>query len=230
MVDIHSHVLPGIDDGSRSVEESVCMLAQSARQGINQMVATPHFYPMESSPEQFLRRRATAEKALRAAWQPDVPALRMGAEGYYLDGISRNEMLEELRIEGTELLLLEMPFSAWSERMLREVQELQSRSGITVLLAHIERYLRFQKPTVWEDLRQAGVLMQSNGEFFLHWRTRKKALRMLKAGQIHMLGSDCHNLESRPPNLGQALERLDAVQRQRLEEIQRSYLPEPAAV
>lgn len=194
------------------------------------MVATPHFYPMENSPEQFLRRRAAAEKALRAAWQPEFPELRMGAEVYYFDGISRNDAVEALRIEGTELLLLEMPFSAWSERMRREILELHSRSGITVLLAHIERYLRFQRPEVWEELRQVGVLMQSNGEFFLHWRTRKKALRMLEAGKIQLLGSDCHNLESRPPNLGQALERINDRQRQRLEENWRSLLPKDAVV
>lgn len=225
MVDIHSHVLPGMDDGSKSVEESIQMLKVTVQQGIRQIAATPHFYPADNSPEQFLDRRAKAEKRLRDAWQPWFPELRIGAEVYYFEGMSHAEALDDLRIEGTELLLLEMPFAPWSERMVREIEEIQARSGITVLMAHIERYFRFQKSQVWEELMQTGVRMQCNAEFFLHWKTRRKALRMLKAGKIHFLGSDCHNMRSRQPVLGEALSRIGDAERQRLEETISAYLP-----
>ena len=66
-VDFHSHILPSIDDGSRSVEESIGMLRAMAKQGITHVVATPHFYPQHDTPERFLKRRAEAEAALREA-------------------------------------------------------------------------------------------------------------------------------------------------------------------
>jgi protein-tyrosine phosphatase len=205
VIDFHSHVLPGIDDGSRSVEESRRMLAASAGQGITHMAATPHFYPTENSPEQFLARRGQAAARLRAVWQPEFPRLLMGAEVCYFDGISRSGGLEALRIEGTSLLLLEMPVQTWSDRMAAEIKALHSRPGFTVLLAHIERYLRLQRGAVWDGLLAAGVLMQSNASFFLRWSTRRRAVHMLEAGRLHLLGSDCHNMADRAPRMGGAL-------------------------
>jgi len=205
MVDFHSHVLPGIDDGSQSVEESLRMLEASAEQGIRCMAATPHFYPLENNPERFLSQRERALSRLKEAWRPGLPQLLMGAEVYYFDGMSRCKELTDFRIERTSLLLLEMPFQPWTERMIAEVRALHSRPGFTVLLAHIERYLRFQKDTVWDELLEMGVMMQSNAEFFLRWNTKYKALRLLETGRIHLLGSDCHNMKTRPPRLGEAL-------------------------
>lgn len=77
---------------------------------------------------------------------------------------------------------------------------------MTVLLAHVERYLGGQPPAVWEALLDWGVLNQCNADFFLRWRTRRKALQMLREGRIHFLGSDSHNMDTRPPRLGKALE------------------------
>lgn len=217
-IDFHSHVLPGIDDGSKSVEESIQMLTVSARQGITYMAATPHFYPSENDPEQFLVRRKRAFEQLREAWSPEYPRLLLGAEVYYFEGISRAEKLEMLRIESSTLFLLEMPFQTWTERMVSEVLALHNRPHLKVLLAHIERYLPYQKRSVWETLREAGVLMQSNASFFLRWNTKHKALRMLESGQIHLLGSDCHNMADRPPRLGEALEIIGENGRRELEQ------------
>lgn len=206
MVDIHSHVLPRMDDGSRNSDMSTAMLRESARQGIGCVAATPHFYPSENSLDAFLERRERAAARLKELWEPDFPRLLLGAEVYYFDSISHADGLESLCIEGTGLLLLEMPFAPWTERMAEGICHLNRRPGITVVLAHIERYLPFQKKTVWAELLQEGVLMQANAEFFLERKKRRKAMRMLKSGQIHLLGSDCHNLEDRAPRLGQAME------------------------
>lgn len=206
MIDIHSHVLPGMDDGSRSVEESLAMLEALAAQGIAYVAATPHFYAEENSPETFLTRRSASVERLREAWGPGLPELKLGAEVCYFEGIGRCEGIERLCIEDTDLLLLEMPFCRWSHHVLHEVWELQTQSRVTVLLAHIERYMRHQDKDVWRDLAEWGVLNQCNASFFLDWRTRPKAMRMLRSGQIHLLGSDCHNMEERPPRLGEALE------------------------
>ena len=146
MTDFHSHVLPEMDDGSRSVEESLEMLAMSWQQGVRHMAATPHFYAEENSPEEFLKRRAvSAEKLQRAVeGRENLPILHLGAEVRYYEGFSQTQSLEKLKIQGTDLLLLEMPFAPWTERMFREIRNAQQRLGCTVVLAHIERYLHDQ--------------------------------------------------------------------------------------
>jgi len=225
MTDIHSHVLPQMDDGSRSVEESLAMLEALAAQGMERVVATPHFYADENGPEEFLERRAASLEKLREGWRPGLPALKLGAEVCYYDGISRCERLDVLKIEETGLLLLEMPFCRWSQRMLQEVRELQA-SGTAVLLAHIERYLRWQERETWEALAGWGVLNQCNASFFLRWQTRRRALRMLREGKVHLLGSDSHNMDTRPPQLNAALAVLGPKEREILEENSRRILPD----
>jgi len=214
-----------MDDGSRSEEESLAMLEALAAQGVDFVAATPHFYADENSPAGFLDRRAAAAERLAGAWRPGLPALKLGAEVCYFEGIGRSKGLEALKIEDTGLLLLEMPFRRWSRRMLLEVRELQASVG-TVLLAHIERYLQWQDRETWETLADWGVLNQCNASFFLRWQTRRRALRMLREGKIHLLGSDSHNMGSRPPQLGEAAAALRREEREILEENSRKFLPD----
>ena len=141
IVDLHSHVLPGIDDGSKSVEQSLEILAASRAQGIQVMAATSHFYPSENSPERYLERREHSLQKLLGALEPDMPVLLPGAEVYYFEGISTAKGIDALKITGTPLLLLEMPFGPWTDRMVGEIYALADQPGITVLLAHIERYI-----------------------------------------------------------------------------------------
>ena len=134
-----------------------------------------------------------------------LPEIHLGAEVRYYEGMSRTEALHEMVIEGTRLLLLEMPFTAWNERMLYEVRELEDNLRCTVLIAHIERYLRFQRGQwFWHMLEEMHALIQSNASFFIGRLSRPRALRLLTADRIHLLGSDSHNLDTRPPNLGAA--------------------------
>lgn len=225
MVDFHTHVLPGIDDGSKSVEESVRLLLALMRQGVQMVAATPHFYPTEDTPEDFLRRRDRAAKLLEASVPEGFPQIVLGAEVYYFTGISRSEQIESLRLSGTDLLLLEMPFGSWTVGMIKEIVELNDRQNIQVMLAHVERYMRWQGSKVWKGLRGKGVLMQCNASFFLDWTTKRKARKMLLDGQIHFIGSDCHNLKSRPPKIGQALEAVGPVGRTLLRENAHRYAP-----
>lgn len=200
MIDFHTHILPYMDDGSGSVSESVSMLRAEARQGIQDVVLTPHFYAHENSPAQFLERRHRAWRRLKPYLWPELPKLFFGAEVQYFEGICTVEDIRLLRIEGTDCLLLEMPFSHWSDRVIEDVIALNDADDITVVLAHIERYMAMQNKEVWDRLRACGVLMQSNISFFENWKTRHKAMSMLANGEIHLLGSDCHNMKNRRPN------------------------------
>lgn len=208
MIDIHSHILPGMDDGSSSLEESLAMARESARQGVRLLAATPHFYATQENPASFLRRREKSLALLESAWQDSFPTLVVGAEVRYFDGISRVEKIAHLTLDHTRILLLEMPFTSWSRRMVEEVVELQRSRGLQVLLAHVERYMKDQDGQVWETFRQNGVWMQCNANFFLRWQTKRKAQALFKKGEIQMLGSDTHNMTTRPPNLAMARDAL----------------------
>jgi protein-tyrosine phosphatase len=203
MYDFHTHILPDLDDGSRSVAESLEMLRESARQGVTHLAATPHFYPDFASPDEFLAKRRISWNQLVPHLEPGMPQIRLGAEVYYYEGICRLNNILSLCIEGTNILLLEMPFAKWSPRMVDGLMELSGRWDIRVLLAHVERYFTYQPEKIWDVLRQRGVLMQANGEFFLNRRTRRAAIKLLEHGGIHVLGSDCHDMSSRKPNLGE---------------------------
>lgn len=205
MIDFHSHLLPGIDDGSSGLNESVGLLKLLSDQKIDTVVATPHFIANRESVDSFVERRKESFAKLETSVSPSFPNIKLGAEVAYYDGISRLEGLGKLFIEGTDILLLEMPCSKWSTSTVRELYSITSSGMMRVMLAHIERCLFMQSTEVAEHLLESGVIMQSNASFFAGMMTKRKACRLLRNGVIHVLGSDCHNLTVRPPRLGEAL-------------------------
>lgn len=209
VTDFHSHVLPGVDDGSVSVEESLAMLRLAAQQGIRRVVATPHFYPRYDDLDRFLERRDRAMERLQGAMGADIelPEIVLGAEVYFFRGMSESDQLSRLTIEGKNYLLIEMPASPWAEDMYLELEQIWTRQGILPIVAHIDRYIRpLRTYGIPERLSQMPVLVQANAEFFINKRTAGMALRMLNADRIHLLGSDCHNMTTRTPNLDAAVQ------------------------
>ena len=210
MIDFHSHILPGIDDGSRNVKMSLGMIEALSRQGVDTICATSHFYVSQRTPEHFLERRQEAYELLEPVLNDDAPRILLGAEVLYFPGISRLESLPDLCLAGTDVLLLEMPFTEWQEYWVREVQDLALGGEFTILMAHIERYYARQPRRVWDRLLELDVLMQANADYFLQqdsifrFRNRNSAVKLLREGRIHLLGTDTHNLTSRPPRMKEA--------------------------
>ena len=208
VIDFHSHILPGIDDGSRNIQESLEMLRKEAEHGVRYVVATPHFYGNHDSLERFLYRRADAVTKLKEAMagQENLPRLIIGAEVYYFPGISESDALPELTIGSRKAVLVEMPHGPWTQVMYQELEDIYSRRGIIPIVAHVDRYISpLQTHRIPQRLEELPVMVQANAEFFLNRTTAGMALRMLKKGQIHLLGTDCHNMKSRMPNLEPAL-------------------------
>lgn len=208
--DMHTHILPGMDDGSKDADTSLQMLRECARQGIGQVFVTPHYYPVESVKD-FLQRRDRAEAQLRAAMEASgeqLPLICTGAEVAYRPGIGYEQDLELLRLGQSEFLLLELPFASWGKDVIRDIRNMVCARGITPILAHIERYLHLQKKQMLYEVLDQGVLVQMNAEALLHWRSRGKARKMLAQNTVQLLGSDSHNMKDRAPNLGKAVQEL----------------------
>ena len=180
VIDFHSHILPGIDDGSRNVETSIGMLRMCREQGVDIMIATPHFYADSNRVERFVENRKNAYDKVMAE-NADIPHIMMGAEVAFFDGISRAERVDALTIEGTNIMLLEMPFVTWSDSVVHEVRDLIEKRHFHIILAHIERFLQIpgNKPYVRQIL-ELPVTVQVNAETLLDFRQKGKMLKMFK--------------------------------------------------
>ena len=205
IVDFHTHILPKMDDGSLSVEMSLGMLCGEEA---DVFIATPHFYAQRERLESFLSRRKSAWERLIEA-KEEEKRVALGAEVAYFPGIGQAEGLGRLCIQGTDVLLLELPYMPWTDAVLTETEALCRR--YTVVLAHIERYLDFRPNlSLLKKLRALPVYMQVNAGSL---RKPLKRFRIGKhIGDVFLLGSDMHNLESRPPELAEGREKLSREQ------------------
>ena len=209
VIDFHTHILPAIDDGSSSVEESLELLREEKAQGIDVVVVTPHFYPQQDRPERFLARRKRAYDALseKIGTDDNLPQIIQGAEVYYFKGIGQWEGLRDFAIENTKYVLLEMPMAKWTDRMYDDIADIYRSQGLIPIIAHIDRYInRFNAKGVLSHLETLPVVIQANASFFTDRSTRKMALKLLKNNGINILGSDCHNTQTRKPNLREAVD------------------------
>lgn len=206
MIDFHTHILPGVDDGPQRMEDSLSMLRGSFLQGVDAVVSTSHFYACDDYPDEFLKRRNRAAERLEEAMLLSTeiyPQVILGAEVLFFPGIGAAEGIDRLRIGNSRSILIEMPMMPWTEDMLDEVVELGRNFDLIPIIAHVDRYMSMLKDTTLiERVLQRELLVQVNGTYFLNPKTQKAAFENLKAGKIHLIGSDCHNLETRPPNLG----------------------------
>lgn len=208
IIDMHTHVLPHMDDGSASMEETIGLLQLEAQQGISSVVATSHFYAHHDSPERFLEQRAESFAQLQNVLKmhKDLPNVILGAEIYYFSGMSNTDALKALTIDQKRCILLEMPQPPWTDRMYRELLDIREKLDLIPVIAHVDRYIgRFRTFGIPEKLESLPVLVQANASFFLNKATASMAMRMLRNNQVHLLGSDCHNLTSRKPRLGEAV-------------------------
>lgn len=212
MTDIHTHILPAMDDGAKTPEISVAMLAMEARQGVDAVVLTPHFYRNRESGRSFLSRREASMQALQQALaeleprqRAGLPRLALGAEVAWIPHLADCEGLSRMCLGSSNRILLELPFYPWSDQMISQLYEFQGRTGLVPVIAHLERYLDGQHPEHIDAVLSLGVTVQFSAEPLLHWSQRGQVLKLLKAGHGHLVASDAHNLKSRCPNLGMAM-------------------------
>lgn len=215
VIDFHSHILPAVDDGSKDLSTSIHMIERCMEQGVTDIVATPHFYAMESSVERFLGRREEAydrleEKLLEKRSPEELPHIYLGAEVAFFRGISRAEHLEDMTIEGTDIFLVEMPFAPWTNSDIEEVEWMLKHTKLKIMLAHLERYLRIsENKRGIERLLELPLTVQMNAGSLLDWKQRGKVLRLLKKSDVCVLGSDCHGIHHRPSNLSEGREAVE---------------------
>lgn len=198
--DYHCHVLPGIDDGAKDVEMSVHMLEMLHNQGVERVIATPHFYAhKEKSVARFLEKRRRSYEQLMSH-EFSVKELILGAEVALEHGISELEGIEQLAISGTNLILLELPYSSYAHWMSEEIYNISCEHNLTPVIAHVHRCIEYYSKSELENILKTDALFQINNEAFMSFRERRFVKNMMKEEYSLIFGSDSHNLSARKPN------------------------------
>lgn len=211
LIDCHTHLLPNIDDGSDDVKTTMDMLMQEMQGGVDKIILTPHFYADKMSVAKFLEKRDNAITVTKMFFKQKgtkcygVTFISAG-EIYYFDGISKAVDLDLLCIGKGDYILLEMPFKQWDDKIIKEVKSIIEDRGKKVIIAHIERYIDIQKnKKPLNELLSLPVIFQINGGSFLEgFFSKKWCFKFIKEHDNVIIGSDCHNMGKRPPNVDRA--------------------------
>lgn len=208
MTDLHCHILPGIDDGAKNVDISLELLHLEMRDGVKSIALTSHFNSEHITVEQFLENRRLAYDVLQNALksQPLDIQLKLGAEVYFSPKLCELEV-EKLCIEGTAYLLIELPTTHRPHFVRETFSNLQAR-GIIPIVAHVERYpYVLENPQLLYQWVAAGAYAQINATSLLKGgKIAKQLLQLIKWDLVHIVATDTHSLDKRPPRLGEAME------------------------
>ncbi|MEG1478885.1 MAG: CpsB/CapC family capsule biosynthesis tyrosine phosphatase [Clostridiales bacterium] len=208
VLDIHSHILPNIDDGSQSVAMSVEMLKIMKNQGVDAVIATPHFYGDCNTTSSFLEKREFArEKMMNEYDELTMPEVFIGAEVRYFRGITKSDALSKFTLGKSSYILLEPPFAAFTQYMIDEIQSFASNGQYIPIIAHVERYLCFDS---WKNIialfDRGNIKGQINAGSLLKFSIKKRTLRLLSDGFCQYIAGDTHNLQDRAPCIDRGYE------------------------
>lgn len=203
MIDIHVHAIPMVDDGPESFEESLEFLRYAADNGINRMIATPHyFYPNYTNKNVLTNYNMLQEHIKRSNIGI---TLHLGNEVYLSEeGVSDLLKGHAKTLAGSGYVLIELPVDQYYPFHDDLITKLQ-HEGYKVIIAHVERYRIFNKNFgKLKDLVRKGVYTQINSSFIIDKATRHRAFELISSGCVHIVASDGHNLMYRKPILKEA--------------------------
>ncbi len=208
-LDIHAHILPAVDDGAKNMETAIRLLEMLLDQGVTAVIATPHFYPDTDNIEEFaeLVEKAYRELKNEMAYK-DLPSVFLGCELRYFSGMGKSSAIKQFVIQGTNYLLLELPYGApITKTVLQDIIDITERQGLVPILAHIERYSKVQGFKKLLKLISDGyALAHINAGAVVSKEEAKICEKLTKGGYVSYLASDTHSINHRPPQIKQALD------------------------
>ena len=218
MIDLHAHILPGIDDGPQSLEDSLEMARLAVADGITTIVATPHLFRRKTvdlkalnrpgdirlAVERFNQQLAEAEIALTV-----LPGCETPLFPEILKFIDEGNVLTIN--DGQRYICLELPDSVIPPATEDIIFELSSR-GLTPIITHPERNpVLYDMPQKLQRFLSLGCLAQITARSLTRgfgWRVFRFTKRLVRNGWVHLMATDAHSVEHRPPLMGKALKKL----------------------
>jgi len=194
-VDIHSHILPGVDDGAQNLDVTRRILSSLEENGVTHLALTPHFYPYNQSSEQFLEKRAEAFDKLLTLPEAESFCFTLGAEVYLSSTLFNTVDLSSLCYKGTDLMLVEPKYEKnFSKETKIRLRRLITDYGITPVIAHIDRYpFLMSDEKLLSELKEEGCMFQANLSSFSSYFFRKKLINFYRKGYLDFLGEDIHH-------------------------------------
>lgn len=204
MIDLHTHILPNIDDGASDLEEALKMTESLRTQNIMKAVCTPHFDPTQTSLQAFIKKRTSAMDCM----SDSKIDLICGSETMLHDYLFHYSEISGLCIENTRYLLVELPFRrSWDIKVYETLEKLISYFNVIPIIAHVERYQAVKKNVKCiKKLIDMGCVIQLNTSSIMNKKSMHQAVYYIKHGYIDVLGSDCHNMKNRPPIISAAFD------------------------
>ena len=208
-LDIHSHILPNVDDGARDTQTAIKLLEMLKEQGVTHVIATPHFYPDTDNSEEFSELVADAFFNLSNQIKGmDLPQIYLGCELHYFGGMGKSKSLGQFVIKGTNYILLELPYNLpITKTVIQDIIDIAEIQGFKPILAHIERYKRakgFKK--LLKLISDGYALAHINATAVVSKEDARLFGRLIKGGFVSYLASDTHSVKNRPPMIKQALD------------------------
>lgn len=207
-IDIHSHILPGVDDGARTIEETCKMLQIAYDEGIRVIIATPHHHKRRgmATPEQLKKQLALVRKEAKKI--SDDFRVYLGAEVFFGHDVAEELKNNEIAtINGSDYVMLEFSPGddfGYIQNAVRKIQ----MTGYQVIIAHAERYQCLLKDLeLLEHLTKMGAYIQINAASIVGnsgWGIKRAVAKMLKQELVHFVGTDTHDAEHRPPAIAKA--------------------------
>ena len=189
MIDIHNHILYGVDDGSKDLDMSLAMLKEEMEQGVSTIYLTPHQNQQTlTGPLLKERYQSFLEELKDKGIDMDI---RLGAEIYYYPGLKQDLLSgKALTMDESKYVLVE--FSTRTETNVSEIVYELVMAGFTPIIAHIERYPYLKKEDYF-DIKEAGGLIQINSGSFSHFSSRGLIKYLLKNDLVDYVATDAHD-------------------------------------
>ncbi len=204
-IDMHSHVLPGLDDGSKSMEQSLAMLRIAESEGISTIIATPHNMPGKGRPSREKLEERLAQLREEAEYEGIAIEIQLGTEYYYREEVCEIFDREEaVTMAASDCVLLE--FNPFEEKsyIYNAVRETFS-TGYSPIVAHVERYEQLMKKTEYvHTLKDMGALIQVNASSVIGengFRVKRDVRKLLKEGYVDFVSTDAHSDRNRAPRM-----------------------------
>lgn len=208
LFDVHSHILPAIDDGAADLKESLEILELMKAQGITDVIATPHFYPADDNLEEFLEASQNAFNELtKHSVKRGLPNILLGCELLYFGGISNTDAILKFCLGKSNLLLLELTDNCIDNTLFKDILKIRQTFGVEPIIAHVERYCGAKKYNKFIKFLIANdVPVQINADSVLIPQMSRVIKKLMKAPLFCVMGTDAHSVDMRPPKLAEALD------------------------
>lgn len=212
IIDIHSHILPGIDDGSADIQETIEMLNMAVQEKITGIIATPHF-EVGMDKDWLLHYRNAYIKTAEYIQSNNLPInIYVGNEIFYSESVLELLKTSEVAtLNDSKYVLVEFPVYADFGYIRRAVCNIQY-AGFWPIIAHVERYNSLSKIDRIEELVNIGAYIQLNASTVmgkLGFNLKHFSVKLIKKGLVHFLATDSHGSKKRRPKIQEALNYLE---------------------